>query len=238
LARKMEFVPSARFDGPSPGFAFKRDQMGLGYYSDPIQAPIQAPARQPRNGRVNFLAQLEQVEAQDEPLYNMPTGARPPRQQFPPQQQRMQQEQQQYQGQRMQQEQQQQQLYYQERNQPPPPPQQLEKPEWARVADEGLTEARIAYGAHTHGNNQPPAGGDRRHLSEHRLMNTRSQIDFGSGYSQQQNAHSQFARRSQQPAPMKAQVDQIKAAGGRSNLAGPSTTNGTRRFQTGNFVLS
>ena len=205
----MEFHPSARFEGAQPGYVFKAGAYGLGYYRDAASAPARAP-RKPAYGD-NFLEHLEQVEAHDEPVATA-TGARPP----PMQQQ-----------------------HYMRQQQAVPPQQKPppSKPEWARVEAEGLTEARIAYGAH---NGFAPA--DRRQRMEHRQLNTRSQIDFGSGYGGG-NYHQQqvFDRRrgggGAMPWPTQ-QMDAVRPAGGRSNLAGPSNDYGVRRFVTGHGVLA
>jgi len=217
LAREpmADFLPSARFEGGRQGFIYKAGNHGVGYYRDPqAGSRSEAAGRRPRPGGVDFMERLERVEATDQPCV-LATGA------FPPQHRHVSNlGGQQAAGSR----------------QPPQQQRQLRaaaaQPEWARVEAEGLTESKISYGAHTLANFRPATG-----LQDHRNMNTRSQIDFGSGYGggwHDARSTAGQPRRGGGTPPQEA----MKAAGGRSNLAGPSDGYGVRRFTTGNFVLS
>ena len=156
--------------------------------------------RPARGGNGNFLADLEAVEARDVAS----PGFRPPTRQK-----------------------------YQQHNQP----------EWARVAQEGLTEAKISYGAHTlpgngvYAGQQLPAGtrnglgqtggfeGRNHHLHQ-------SQITFAQSEQRStpderwQTSSNAYMRGGGVHANAAAHM--MRPAGGRSNLAGPSTVNGVQ----------
>lgn len=197
----MAFVPSAHFKGPQPGYAFKRGEHGLGYYADDGRPG--GGGRPPRGGSsVNFLADLEAVEARDVAS----PGFRPPR--------------------------------LDQRQAPP----RASMPEWARVEQEGLTEARISYGAHQLPGNGIYAG---QQVSQHNnglgaggMMEGRrhqihtSQISFTDIEAQAPNnqrwqtSSSIYQRGGGVPGNAAAHV--MPPAGGRSNLAGPSSRYGTQ----------
>jgi len=124
-------------------------------------------------------------------------------------------------------------------------------PEWARVQAEGLSESRIAYGQHTLSGGQGAAGANNQKNIALRTSQSRSQFDFSHPSSANDTPDDRFYRKSAAPAPggnafeglvafpssNKAQ-GASRAAGGRSNLAGPSDAYGGRRFQTGHGVLA
>ena len=35
-----DYIPAKKFQGRKPGYVFKKDQSGLGYYLDPVQEPV------------------------------------------------------------------------------------------------------------------------------------------------------------------------------------------------------
>lgn len=194
------FVPAPQFQGPQPGYAFKRGALGVGYYAE--NGRPGGGGRPARGGSsVNFLADLEAVEARDVAS----PGFRP----RPDQRQA---------------------------------PSRTNIPEWARVEQEGLTEARISYGAHQLPGNGTYSG---QHVSQQNnglgaggMMEGRrhhvhtSQIDFADTEGQAPNnqrwqtSSSMYQRGGGVPGNAAAHV--MPAAGGRSNLAGPSTSYGTQ----------
>ena len=121
------------------------------------------------------------------------------------------------------------------------PPVNNRTPEWARVQQEGLTEARISYGAHLlpgngmydgqkvtqHGNGLG-AGGQ---MEERRRSIHSSQISFAdpaptNGNQRWQTSSSMYQRGG--GVLGNAAAHAMPPAGGRSNLAGPSTSYGTQ----------
>ena len=182
-------------------------------------------ARPARRGNGNFLEQLEQVEARDVAS----PGFRPPAHH--------------HQQQHHQQHQQRQQRQLQE------------TPEWARVEQEGLTESKIAYGAHMlpgdgmyagasvgagRANGLGNAGefrgnalGNAGNFAGRRNQLHTSQITFAAEehvpenerWQRSSNIHNSRAGATNSAS---GYAFAMPAAGGRSNLAGPATTHGVQ----------
>ena len=210
---RSPFLSAEKFQGNRPGYHYADGKQGKGYYRDVSKDD-------------NFLARLAEVEAREG---RTPTGGAPEQhdgnQRLP---YRYLQQSQHHADYR------QQHAYEQ---------QQMQRPEWARVQAEGLTEATIAF--------QPPKR--EEHIQRVGASRNRrnhfgplpSQIDFGQMGQPHATPSGSFLTTQEvmypRDGPLAAATlavssSQMKAAGGRSNLAGPTNGHGERENLIGHGV--